>query len=104
MKLFDLTDKVPDHNGLEVLRKINNEMDAIPENASDLLALNFGNCIADKDGRIAPCKDLKETHTIIETIDDAALAHKKICGDPPLAQTGSHGSRGIVWSPVFRGG
>ena len=27
-----------------------------------------------------------ETHSIIETIDDAALAHKKICGDPPMSQ------------------
>lgn len=40
-KLFALTNKIPDHNGIGALSKINNEVDAILENAEDLLNLNF---------------------------------------------------------------
>ena len=32
-KLFDLTNNIQEQNGLEVIRKINDEMDKIPENA-----------------------------------------------------------------------
>lgn len=94
--LCDLTNKIQDHNGLEVIRRINNEMDYITENASTLMTLTFPQCIAYSNGQAVPCKNMKELLPVIQTIDDSAIEYKKVVGEMPSDEK----LRTMLWSKL----
>ena len=64
-ELFDLMNNIQEQNGLEVIRRINDEMVNIPEKARTLMTSTFPQCTSDKDGNTVPCKSLKEIPAMI---------------------------------------